>query len=104
MQAMCRNESDRFGSYLLHPLNLRIVVISVYRCSDYIEAQLLAGLLREHGINVFLQGALMHGGIGELPAMGHLSIMVDDQDQTAAERIIQTYERGDLAIDDEHVE
>lgn len=79
-------------------------MISVYRSSDYIEAQLLAGLLREHGIEVFLQGALMHGGIGELPAMGHMSIMVEDQDQIAAKRIIETYERGDLAIGEEDVE
>jgi hypothetical protein len=76
-------------------------MLSVYRSSDYIEAQLLAGLLREHGIEVFLQGALMHGGIGELPATGHLSIMVNDQDRVAAERVIQMYERGELAIDEE---
>jgi hypothetical protein len=79
-------------------------MISVYRSSDYVEAQLLTGLLREHGINVFLQGALMHGGIGELPATGHLSIMVDDQDQTAATRLIEMYERGELAIGDDDVE
>jgi hypothetical protein len=79
-------------------------MISIYRSSDYIEAQLLTGLLREHGINVFLQGALMHGGIGELPVTGHLSIIVDDQDQVAARGLIQMYERGELAIDDDEIE
>lgn len=79
-------------------------MISVFRTSDYIQAQLLAGLLREHGVGVFLQGALLQGGIGELPAMGHLSIMVEDHDRSAAERIIAAYERGDLAIDDDHAE
>jgi hypothetical protein len=78
-------------------------VISVFRCSDYIQAQLLAGLLREHNIDVFLQGALLQGGLGELPAMGHLSIMVDDSDRTAAERIIAAYERGELEIDEDDV-
>lgn len=76
-------------------------MVSVFRSSDYIQAQLLAGLLREQGIDVFVQGALLQGGIGELPATGHLSILVDDRDQTAAARIIDAYERGDLAIDDE---
>jgi len=76
-------------------------VISVFGCSDYIQAQLLAGLLRQHGIDVFLQGALLQGGVGELPAMGHLSIMVNDRDRTAAELIIDAYERGDLAIGEE---
>ena len=79
-------------------------MISVFRSSDYIEAQLLTGLLREHGIEVFLQGALMHGGIGELPAMGHLSIMVNDDDESAAKRLIEMYERGELAIDDDEVQ
>jgi hypothetical protein len=79
-------------------------MISVYRSSDYIEAQLLAGLLREHRIEVFLQGALMHGGIGELPAMGHMSIMVENEDESAARRLIERYERGELAIDEDDIE
>lgn len=75
-------------------------MISIFRCSDYIEAHLLTGLLRQRGIEVFLQGALLQGGLGELPAMGYLSIMVDESDRSAAERIIAAYERGDLQIDD----
>ena len=76
-------------------------MISVFRCSDYIQAQLLTGLLREHDIDVFLQGALLQGGVGELPAMGHLSIMVDEADRAAAEEILAAYERGELGIDEE---
>lgn len=79
-------------------------MISVFRCSDYVQAQLLAGLLRCHNIDVFLQGAHLQGGLGELPAMGHLSIMVDDAQRVAAERLIAAYERGELQIDDEDVE
>lgn len=76
-------------------------MISVFRGSDYIQAQLLAGLLRQVGIDVFLQGALLQGGLGELPAMGHLSLLVDESDRTAAEILIAAYERGELAIDEE---
>jgi len=79
-------------------------MISVFRGSDYIQSQLLAGLLRDSGIEVFLQGALLQGALGELPAMGHLSIMVDETDRTAAELLIAAYERGELAIDEEHPE
>lgn len=79
-------------------------MISIFRCSDYIQAQLLAGLLREHHIDVYLQGALLQGALGELPAMGHLSIMVDNADRVAAERIIAAYERGDLELDEEDAE
>ncbi len=81
-----------------------IAVISIFRCSDYIQAQLLAGLLREHNIEVFLQGAMLQGALGELPAMGHLSLMVDVADRVAAERIIAAYERGDLELDEEDAE
>lgn len=79
-------------------------MISVFRGSDYIQAQLLAGLLRERNIGVFVQGALLQGALGELPAMGHLSIMVDNADRVAAERIIAAYERGELELDEEDAE
>ena len=77
-------------------------VIPIFRGSDYIEAHLLAGLLRQQGIEVFLQGALLQGGLGELPALGHLAIMVDEEDREAAKRLITAYERGELEIGDEH--
>jgi hypothetical protein len=76
-------------------------MLSVFRSSDYIEAQLLAGLLRDVGIDVFVQGALLQGGLGELPAMGHLSLLIDEQDLSAAQLLIAAYERGELAIDEE---
>ncbi|MET0984710.1 MAG: DUF2007 domain-containing protein [Steroidobacteraceae bacterium] len=79
-------------------------MVSVFRSSDYVQAQLLAGLLRQRGIDVFLQGAMLQGALGELPALGHLSLMVDESDQTAAERLIASYERGELAIDEDHAE
>ena len=76
-------------------------VTPIYRGSDYIEAHLLTGLLRQQGIAVFLQGALLQGGIGDLPALGHLTIMVDEADRVAAQRIIAAYERGELQIEEE---
>ena len=78
-----------------------VCVISVFRGSDYIQAQLLAGLMRHAGIDAFLQGAFLQGGLGELPVMGHLSILVSESDQAAAELLIAAYERGELAIDEE---
>lgn len=75
-------------------------MISVFRGSDYIQAQLLAGLLEQHGIGVYLQGAALQGALGELPALGHLSIMVDEQDEGAAKSLLSAYERGELSIDE----
>lgn len=77
-------------------------MIPIFRGSDYIEAHLLTGLLKQHGIGTFLQGALLQGGLGELPALGHLAIMVDEADRDAAKRVIAAYERGELGIEDDH--
>ncbi|MGD9841498.1 MAG: DUF2007 domain-containing protein [Steroidobacteraceae bacterium] len=76
-------------------------MISVFRGSSYIEAQLLTGLLQQYGIEVFLQGAGLQGAMGELPAMGHLSIMVNEPDQVAAKSLLDAYDRGELAIQDD---
>ena len=75
-------------------------MISVYRGSDYFEAQLLKGLMEQQGLQVFLQGAALQGGMGDLPALGHLSITVNDADQQRAEVIIAAYEAGDYSLDD----
>lgn len=77
-------------------------MIRIFRCSDYIEAHLVEGLLRERGIDTFLQGAMLQGGLGELPALGHLAIMIDESDRSAAQLIIDAYERGELKIDEQH--
>ena len=75
-------------------------MISVYRGSDYFEAQLLKGLMEQQGLQVFLQGAALQGGMGDLHALGHLSITVNDADQQRAEEIIAAYEAGDYSLDD----
>ena len=73
---------------------------SVYRGSDYFEAQLLTGMMEQAGLQVFLQGAALQGAMGEVPAMGHLSIIVNDAGQERAVEIIDAYERGDYSLDD----
>jgi hypothetical protein len=75
-------------------------MISVYRGSDYFEAQLLKGLMEQQGLQVFLQRAALQGGMGDLPALGHLSITVNDADKQRAEEIIAAYEAGDYSLDD----
>lgn len=75
-------------------------MISVFRGSDYVQAQLVSGLLQHAGIEVFLQGAMLQGALGDLPATGHLQIMVDESDRDAARQLIAAYERGELSIDE----
>ena len=76
-------------------------MIEIYRGSDYFEGQLLKGLMGQDGLQVFLHGAALQGGLGEVPALGHLSITVNDADRERAEEIVAAYERGDFALQDE---
>lgn len=76
-------------------------MIEVYRGSDFFEGQLLKGLMEQDGLQVFLNGTALQGGLGEVPALGHLSITVNDADCQRAEEIIAAYERGDFALQDE---
>lgn len=76
-------------------------MIEVYRGSNYFEGQLLKGLIEQDGLQVFLNGTALQGGFGEVPALGHLSITVNDADRLRAEEIIKAYERGDYALEDE---
>ena len=76
-------------------------MIEVYRGSDYFEAQLLKGLMEQDGLQVFLHGAALQGGLGEVPVMGHLSITVNDADVAFARNIIQAFEQGDYALEDD---
>jgi hypothetical protein len=43
----------------------------------------------------------LQGGLGELPALGHLVILVEEPDRDAAKRVIAAYERGELGIEDD---
>ena len=76
-------------------------MIEIYRGSDYFEGQLLKGLMEQDGLQVFLNGTALQGGLGEVPALGHLSNTVNDGDREKAEEIIKAYERGDYALEDE---
>ena len=76
-------------------------MIEVYRSSDYIEGQLLKVLMEQEGMQVFLTGTALQGGLGEVPAMGHIAISVNEVDCQRAQEIVDAYERGDFALEGE---
>ena len=65
-----------------------------------IEANLIKGLLQQQGIESYISGEYLQGGIGELPPIGIVQIQVDDDDAARAQQIIQAWEAGDYAIED----
>ena len=73
----------------------------VYEPVDLFQAELLFGMLRNEGISAHLVGADLVGGMGELPALGLLRLMVPDQQAEKAQQMIEHYLSATPCIDDE---
>ena len=69
----------------------------IYRAQDIVEAHIVAGLLQSRGLEVYVGGHYLQGGIGELAALDSATISVDDVDEDAARAVIGEYERGELS-------
>lgn len=67
---------------------------------DLIEAQMLISMLHSEGIAVHLQGADLIGGMGELPALGLLGLMVADQYAVRAKELIRGYQQATPLMDE----
>lgn len=68
----------------------------IYRAQDIVEAHILAGLLQSRGVEAYVGGHYLQGGIGELAALDSATLSVEDADEDAARAVIAEYERGDL--------
>ena len=67
-------------------------MIIIYKAGDISEAHIVAGMLNARGIEAFVGGHYLQGGIGDLPAMNLIDVRVADQDVAAAREAIQEYE------------
>jgi hypothetical protein len=76
----------------------------VYTSGDYIEAQILFGLLRSRGVDTTLHGAALQGGLGELPALGILRLTVAAADGNRARQLLLDYYAGALQLDSSNVQ
>ena len=66
----------------------------IYTADNIAEAHIVAGLLKNHGIESHVAGHYLQGGVGDLMASGFADIHVRDEDSEAARAIIDNYERG----------
>lgn len=73
----------------------------VFDAQNTIEANLIKNILEQEGIEAYISGEYLQGGMGELPVMGMIGVMVDETDRYHAEQIVQNWEDGKYAIDDE---
>lgn len=66
----------------------------IYRNSNYIEAQLVKGMLEAEGFDVRLHGSFLTGALGELPAENFIAIEVPDHQAESALLKVREYEEA----------
>lgn len=72
----------------------------VYTASNSMEAHLVKIMLIGQGIEAFVEGDLLQGGIGDLPAVGMMQVRVRTKDVQAAQAAIQEWESDQGNEDD----
>ncbi len=73
----------------------------IHEPADLMEAQMLISMLTSEGIGVHLQGADLVGGMGELPALGLLGLMVADEHVALARELIASYQQATPIVEGE---
>ncbi len=69
----------------------------VFHARDGIEAHMLADLLEQVGIMAQVQGDMLQGAVGELPAAGLASVWVAESDESRAREVIADFEASQPA-------
>lgn len=64
----------------------------VFEASNGLDAHLIANLLQQAGIEARIDGEFLQGGMGELPPMNLVRVVVAEEDHTEARSIIAEWE------------
>ncbi len=77
---------------------------AVYRAENLFDAHLVKDALEAGGIPAFIAGEYLTGGVGQLPAMDYIAVMVPESSLAEAGGIVREVEAGlaeaRLAIDE----
>ena len=68
---------------------------TAYDTDSNIEAHLVMHQLQQAGIRARIEGEYLQGGIGELPAVGNVRVIVDERDLAEARAVIADWEAAD---------
>ena len=64
----------------------------IFEAANSIQAHIVLGLLRSEGIDGRIEGEYLTGGIGELPVMGLVRVLVPADQAERARAIIRDWE------------
>ena len=66
---------------------------TVYEAANSLEAHMVENLLQQAGISAWVDGDLLSGAVGELPAVGLITVRVNDTDAQLAKEIVAEFDR-----------
>jgi hypothetical protein len=66
----------------------------VYRADSLIDAHVAKGLLESEGIACHVSGGYLSGGIGELPPLGLVQVLVAEEDEGRALDVLAVLRPG----------
>ena len=73
----------------------------IYSAANLTEAHIIKGLLESNGIETYVGGFYLQGGIGELPASDTAAIYVYEEQAAEAKIIIHQYENNTYNSDND---
>jgi hypothetical protein len=68
----------------------------VFDALSNIEAHLVLHQLQQAGLEAYIQGEHLQGGMGDLPAIGNVRIMVNDADEVDARQVIADWNDAEV--------
>lgn len=70
----------------------------LYEASNTVEAHMILNLLEQNGIIGRIDGEYLQGGVGDLPAMGLVRVMVNEADYNEADLIVTEWDSAQPAL------
>ena len=70
----------------------------IYKARDIIEAHIVAGMLNANGIETYVGGYYLQGGVGDVAVSDFANVQVADNDVALALPLIANYERSDAEL------
>ena len=71
-------------------------MVKIYNARDIIEAHIIRGMLEAHGIEAYVNGFYLQGGIGDLAAHDYASVSVSNNDADQARKLVKEYDNQEL--------
>jgi hypothetical protein len=71
-------------------------MVKIYNARDTIEAHIIRGMLKAHGIEAYVNGFYLQGGVGDLAAHDYASVSVGNNDVDQARKLVKEYDNQEI--------